>query len=194
MEKAILRDIAYLYYPLNICNVNQREQYLYSSEFKKLSFVLNSFFLDDSRLFEFNLLLKKLKQNELLKNIQDNTSLQSDRCLTFNIEFIEDEKRLLNICINISVLIPYYFIYVEENEIVLNPYKWVTLPSRNKYLEEDKFKAKIQLISSIIEKTINFKLFSDDLLNLIIPNISYQDNSIGNFTMYNAFFNDKKNL
>ena len=189
MEEIILKNIAYNYYPKNICNIKNLQEYSSSIEFKRLINIVNSF-NDDFMLNDFKILFSELKKEELFKNIKDNSSFNSDRCLTLNIEFLENNDRLINININISLLIPYYFIYIVENQIKLNPYKWITIPKRNKLLEKEKYNNQINTISKLIEKMLNFRKFPENLLSIIIKDLSFQDNSFGNFTFFNAFFHD----
>lgn len=77
--------------------------------------------------------------------------------------------------------------YVEENEIELNPYKWLTLPKRNLNIEKEKYKEIINLVSTIVEKTINFQRFPDELALKVIPDLFFQDVKIGEFNFLMLF-------
>ncbi len=186
-----LKNIAYLFYPKDICNINEKEKYIFSDEFKRLSFVLNSFYLINSNLIPKDKLMSCFQLNSLTKEIQDKSILNIDRCLTFEIEIIENDNKLVKICLYVSLIVPYYSVYVLENEISLTPYKWLTIPKRNKILEKNKYDAYIQIISSIVEEVTMFNKFPEQLGKIILPEISYQDITKGNFTLFNAFFNDE---
>lgn len=187
----ILKNIAYLYYPKGISNIDENERYLYSDEFRRLVFMLNTFYSNNN---DYHLLLEKLKAYDIIDKIQDLTSLSFDRCLTFEIDYLKGDNKLIKISINISILIPYYMVYVEENQIELNPYKWITLPKRNITLENTEYKEHLNLISSIVEETIKFHKFPEDIALKIIPDISYQDVRMGDFTFFNAFFRGDNKL
>lgn len=189
MLKEELINIAYKYYPKGICNIEERAKYLSSIEYKNLYNTINSPTIDIER----KNILKELKNNTLLKNSKDQTLLSFDRCLTFEIEIVESNDTLIKICLNISTLDPYYIIYVLENEIILNPYRWKTLPKRNIKKEKTTYKKEIEAITEIIEKKM-FKKFPEKFAKIIISDLSFQDARIGNFTIYNAYFHDDNKL
>lgn len=191
MEEFILKAV-YQYYPKGISNVTDFEEYSKSSENKRLHSTINSRYSEISDSNSFNRLMDEFRHHEFTKNIQDKTSLNFDRCINLNIEFVIGGNQLISVFISLSLLLPYYVVYVKENEINLNPYKWLTLPRRNKTLEESNFKDDIDSICSIIEKNTVYEKFPDNMLYEIIPDLSYQDNPIGSFTFFNAFFSDEK--
>ena len=194
MIKSILKNIAYLYYPKGISNIEQKEIYQKSLEFKRLLSITNNFSKENEYTISYNLLLSEFKKHEKLKDIKDVSLLHwQDRALSFEIDFLLDNK-LNKLCLNISLLIPYYVVILLENEIELNPYKWVTLPKRNRILEATEYKDLLNLISSIVEDTIKYNKFPEDLVNTILPDLSFNDIRIGNFTFYNAFFLDDNKL
>lgn len=194
MLENILTNIAYSYYPKNICSFNEKDKYKNSLEFKKLQHILNSFYDDAKNLHALKLLEKEFSKNIKIHKIQDRTSLSFDRCLSYELEIIENDNVLVRICLNISLIVPYYVIYILENKINIDPYKWLTLPIRNKKMEMNTYSSHINSISLIVEKKLNINLFPEKFLHIIIPDLSFQENSFNEFTYFNAFFLDNKVL
>lgn len=191
MIKTILKNIAYTYYPKEISNTDERDKYLKSIEFSRLFAITNNFHKNKNINANYIELMSEFKKYDFTNEIQDVSLLHwQDRALTFEVEYVEDTK-LIKLCVNISLLIPYYIVYILENEIQMNPYKWITLPKRNKKLEITKYSEHITLISSIVEKITRFNLFPDDLTNVILPDLSFKDIRMGDFTFFNAFFLDE---
>lgn len=191
MLEEIFKNIAYLYYPIGISNISNFEDYNNSVEFNRLLKITTDF--PQSNIFkkQYLELVSELKEHEELKNINDNSLFHwQDRSISLEVDYVVGEK-LNKLCINISLLIPFYCIYVLENEIELNPYKWKTLPERNKELEANQYKEIIYLVSEIIEKNIKFCRFPEEIANSIIPDIGFKDVQIGEFTYFNAFFLDE---
>jgi hypothetical protein len=194
MIENIFKNIAYLYYPRGICNINENEKYLNSDEFKRLSIILNSFNIIDVNNKSIELIEKEFTQSNILSNFQNMTSFSFDRSLSYVVEILESDKTLIKICVNISIIIPYYTIYVLENKIELNPYKWITMPTRVKEKEKTHYKQHIDEISSILKKVILYNPFPDELIDKVIDDIAFQDNKFGDFTFFNAFFQDGDNI
>ncbi|MBP4139143.1 hypothetical protein [Flavobacterium geliluteum] len=192
MIEIILKNLAYTFYPVGICAMNNRDLYVDSFEFKNLIDKVNSSFAVIHKERLDSQILDKLKENEILKDFENLTLESSDRCLSYKIDFIE-ENVLYQLCINISLLVPYYYAYTLKNIIELEPYRWTTLPERDLQAETGKFQSHLAIISNILGE-MNFNKFPDRLVTEIIPNINYADVDMGNFTYFNAFFLDDVNL
>lgn len=184
MLENCLKNIIYCYYPKGINNITERERYLNSKEFTNLSDLLNSINVE----LISERLEMEIKKKPFLENIQNKSTLSFDRCLTFDLEIVKNNK-LIRIVLEISVVYPYYYIYVTENQIQFNPYKWLTLPKRSLELEKEYFST-IKLLKSIIEKEIGYSVISENIKNIKINDLFFQDVEPGNFTVYNAFFKD----
>ena len=194
MIELILKNIAYLYYPKGVCNIEQKDIYQNSVEYNRLLFLCDNFLKHKDCTFDYNILLKEFKKNSKLENIRDVTLAHwQDRAISLEVDYIIDDK-LNKLCINLSMIIPFFNIYVLENQIELNPYKWITLPQRNKNLEENQYKDLIKKTSTLIESTIGFRKFPENLSSLVIPDLSFNDIRFGNFTFYNAFFLNENKL
>ncbi len=194
MIEYIFKNIAYLYYPRRICSINENEKYLNSDEFKRLTVILNEFNSIDCNNKSIELIEKEFTQSNILSNFQNMTSFSFDRSLNYVVEIIESDKTLIKICVNISIIIPYYTIYILENKIELNPYKWITIPSRVKEKEKTHYKKYIDEISSILNKVISYNSFPEELIDKVIDDIAFQDSKFGDFTFFNAFFQDGENI
>lgn len=185
----ILKDIAYTYFPKGICNIEQREIYLKSIEYQRLRTITSNFFNNDELKVCHDALFFEFSKHPLLSNIQDISLLHwDDRCLTFEIEIIE-KNILSKIHLNISLLIPFYIIYILENKIQLEPYQWLTLPQLSS-TKEMMYKEHIYSMSNIVEDITKYRPFPKELVNIIIPDLCFKDIRFGNFTLYNAFFLD----
>lgn len=189
-----IKNIVYQYYPKGIDSFSCKEQYKNSNEYKRLTGKLKSS-SSYKELSSYKNLLERLQNNKAIYNFEDVSLLNwEDRCITLEINFIDD-KVLNKICINISFLASYYTIYLLENEIELNPYKWKTIPKRNRDKEKTSFKNYIKMFSKIVEEEFMFTKMEDHLLAQVIEDISFQDISFGEFNLFNALFiNENKFL
>jgi hypothetical protein len=187
MIEIILKNLATTYYPRGICAMNDYEKYIETFEFKNLVEKINSAFntIKDGDLN--SLVLNELKKNLTLMDMEDVTSESSDRCLSFKASFFEGNV-LSQLYLNMSVIVPYYYIYVTKNKFQSEPYRWVNLPERDVDAEVGEFNSHISFISDVIEKKFSFNRFPDNMVNTIIPDINYADVELGNFTYFNAFF------
>lgn len=189
MIETIFKNIAYLYYPKGISNIENREMYLSSIEYIRLTNIIDNFHNNTDK---NNLLISKLKKHPLLHSIKDVTLLEwQDRALSFEMEIVKNGNKLVKICLNISLIIPYYIVYVLENEIKTNPYKWVTLPKRSEKLELTDYNDHLKLISRIVEEETKFSAFPKNISNIVLPDICFNDIKMGEFTFFNTFFIDK---
>lgn len=194
MIEEVLKKIAYNYYPKGICAINDKDNYLKSYQYRNLSQTLEDFTINDIHQNSYSTLLNEFKKHNLINEIED-VSLSSwqDRCLSFELDIV-DGNELIKICLNISLIIPYYVVYLLKNEITTNPYKWITIPTRNKEAELTEYREIIEVIKSIVEETIRFNKFPEDIAKNIIPDINFNDINLGAFNYYNAFFLDENKL
>lgn len=193
MIEIILNNLATTYYPKKLCAMRDNEAYMKTFEFKNLIGKINSAF-ELIRENKLNIqILNDLKSNDILKDIEELTLESSDRCISYKISFFEGDV-LYQLCINLSVIVPYYYVYVLKNNFELEPYRWINLPQRDEESERLKFNSHIELVSNIIESKTLFNRFPDRLVKTIIPDINYADVELGSFTYFNAFFLDDVNL
>jgi hypothetical protein len=193
MIEIILGNLVTNFYPKGICAMSDNSAYVNSFEFKNLIAKINTAFklIEESKL---NIqILNELKSNDALKDIEEVTLESSDRCISFKLSFFEGDI-LYQLYLNLSVIVPYYYIYVLKNNFESEPYRWINLPVRDKESEKIKFDSEIKLISSIIESKTMYNRFPDELIKTIIPDINYADVELGTFTYFNAFFLDDVNL
>lgn len=190
MILTLLKNTAYTYFPRGVCSINERQKYLDSEEYKRLYHNSTTVFDDEEFKNSYDRLITEFKKHTQFKAINDVSVLQwQDRCLSFEIDYVE-ENILSKICIRISLLVPYYLIYVTENEIEINPYSWKTLPVRNITKEQTIYKDHIDLLFEIINNVTGFIAFPEEYADIIITDLCFNDVKMGNFTLYNAFFLD----
>lgn len=87
-------------------------------------------------------------------------------------------------------MIPYYVISCQKNIIDL----WF---SKEQISDLQKNNAEIRQINdlildieSIVEDKLLYSKFPEEMLNVIIEDVSFQDSIFGHFNMFNAFFNN----
>ncbi|MEO8532887.1 MAG: hypothetical protein ABI441_04020, partial [Flavobacterium sp.] len=125
------------------------------------------------------------------KDFQDFSRLDwQDRCFTFTLLLFK-EGETYSITLYMSVLLPYYVIRSRKHKGQM-----LFSESRIKELEEENPEPRniedlILDIKIIAEEEFIYKEFPKKMLNTIIDDVSFQDSSLGYFTMFNAFFNNE---
>lgn len=186
----VLVNLAYLYYPKNICPWDEREKYLETKEHKRLMSVINFFDSDENKKLRENV-MAEFKQDPILKDFEDFSRLDyQDRCFKFFLNVFEDGK-LYSISLYLSILSPYYVIVQ-----LTHPPEPFFSQSRIEELEREntdprKLKDLILDIESIVEDKLLYQKFPESLIRTVIDDISFQDIYLGHFKMYNAFFNNE---
>lgn len=188
MINDVLLKLVNLYYPKNICPWNEKEEYMQSLEYKRLQATLNYF---DSNLIVRKNIIKEFEEDEILKDFEDFSRLDSnqDRCYTFFVNIFE-EGELYSLSLHLSVLVPYYVIRKDWH----TPEPFFS-KSRIEELEREKIDTRkieelIFDLETIVEKKLLYKKFPKSLMNKIVTDFSFGDIDLGNFTMFNAFFNN----
>lgn len=108
-----------------------------------------------------------------------------------NIQLVKDlfdQSRSHSICINISLLIPFYTIHVLEIKRSEDYRKRIDEPRRRKELEDGEYKGGIQRIKEYLHEEMNLNDFPEELIEKVIPDISFENSDFGCFTFYNTFF------
>lgn len=84
MIKKVLENIAYMYYPKNICSWTEGEKLIASEEYKKLRSLIDSFDTEES-IIGRKVLTDEFEKDATLKHFEDRSRLDyvEDRCLTF---------------------------------------------------------------------------------------------------------------
>ena len=188
-EVDILYDLVYSYYPKSISFRNEKELYASSPQFKLFQKRLNA----QSHYFKSieNLLFSTSKELNS-EMIFRNSSRFSWFDRAYNFQYIKRANNFIQcICVNISVLIPYYTVYVVEVKLKTNSSEWTDKPTRNIKLEKFDYNQEVSLIGSKIEQELKLRAFPSKAFDLIIPDISFQDIEAGNFTLFNAYFLDE---
>jgi len=190
--RKLLSNFAYNYFPSNTCIVDNYDNYVNSTEIIKQNEIINDIF--DSELFNFFVIdfTNKVKTDLGLELI-DVTFHSSDRCLSFDINFFENDE-LHKLCINISLLVPYYFTYCLKTKIEINSKRWLSLPVRDSYLENKIYRDILDYIDNYISSELCFFKFNETLLNENILHISLGSKKLNDVTYYEAFFKEDSYL
>ena len=183
MRKSELIDICYSYYPRNIDCINQKEYYIETREYKNL-------------LERIKNTKKEYSKNKIIINrlehistnwgsFKDKTYFEwQDRCYTF--EFTKEyENTFFQLKLYQSILLPIYFIKYFKIVPSSNNVKCLKIP-KEEFLDLN-FLSSIEFIlkdSHLIE--LDYKL-----ANVIIKDINFDDIQMGNFSLFNAFFNSQ---
>jgi len=194
MIETILKNIAYTYYPKEIDAMTEKEDYVMTVEFNRLLDTINDIQKNEGFQKSYDSLIIGFNSHNSVKNIKDVSVLDwLDRCISFELDIVQGNE-LIKICLNISLIVPYYIVYLLKNDIEVNPYKWLTLPKRDRELEASEYGELITQISSIVEKNTHYNKFPESIGKIILPDISFGEVVFGDFSLYNAFFLDENKL
>ena len=190
MITEVLKNLAYLYYPKNVCPWTQKELYLETVEYKRLKALIKYFDSDDSEEIRNNI-KAEFDKDPVLKDFQDFSRLDwEDRCYTFFLTVIEGGE-LCSITLHLSILVPYYVV-----NVVIHKENMIMSKARIKELEKEnvdprKIKDLVLEVEKIVEEKLMYSKFPKEILNDKFDNISFQDSYLGEFKMFNAFFNNQ---
>ncbi|BDU24960.1 hypothetical protein [Flavobacterium sp. GSB-24] len=189
MIENVLKNLVYTFYPKNISFEKEREKYIASTEYTNLATILNKFEKEYKEVFSKKI-LSEFQNDYTLKNFQDFTLFNyGDKCMTFNFTYIENGQ-LYTVSLLISVIIPYYAIKVQKNIIEL-------FHSENRIAEIEKANNEVRTLKEIIidleqivESRFLYNKFPNEMLNIIVDDICFQEAGFGYFKLFNAFFNN----
>ncbi|WP_264536016.1 hypothetical protein [Flavobacterium sp. N1736] len=190
MIHEVLLNLAYLFYPKNICPWDQNQLYLQTQEHKRLQSTIDFFNSDENKKLRDDIKIE-FEEDLILKDFEDFSRLDSqDRCFKFFLNIFEGGK-LHSITLYLSVICPYYVIVQMQHP----PEPFFSKSIIEKLEQENtdirKMKDLILDIETIVESKLSYKKFPEKMLNVIIPDISFQGIYLGYFKMYNAFFNNE---
>lgn len=90
MISEVLKNLAYLYYPKNICPWTQKYLYIETVEYKRLKVLIEHFDSDGNQEVRNNI-KTEFDKDSVLKDFQDFSRLDwEDRCYTFLLSVVED--------------------------------------------------------------------------------------------------------
>lgn len=190
MINEVLKNIAYLYYPKNICPWTQKEQYLETVEYKRLETLIEYFDSDTNQEIRKNIRLE-FDADPVLKDFEDFSRLDwQDRCYTFFLNVVENGE-LCSITLYLSILVPYYVIdiIIHKNQMIIPRSRIEELEKEN--VDSRKMKDLVLEVEDIVEKKLLYSKFPKSILNNKFEDISFQDSYLGEFKMFNAFFNNQ---
>lgn len=179
MEQKQLLNLIYNFYPRNIDCVNQKELYIKSLQYERLSKLISENKAPYS--IEMKNFISSFKElDDFVYN--DTTNFDwLDRCYTFEFSKKIDQGYLL-LRFYKSIIAPYYLILC---------FKIVEKGNRQKYIPIIKSEFSDQNILNklnIIAKQFQLKSFDDNILKNTISDISFEDISFRKFNFFNAFF------
>lgn len=90
-----------------------------------------------------------------------------------------------------SILIPYYVIQTisHKKQMMISQSKIDELEKNSS--ETRKIDELVLEVEKIVENTLSYQKFPKELLNVVLEDISFQDSYLGEFKMFNAFFNNQ---
>lgn len=186
----ILKSISSSNYPDNISELNELEKYNKSSEHQNLCKILTSFENKHRNEGLFTEFMNEFKEINSTMHFHDVTSFNScDRALNLQLTQMVG-NHLHSICLNISVLVPYFTCYVLDGTLDLEQRIWINKPYKNEALEKS-YVNEINKIITLVEKKYNITKFPSELLDYKLPQISRGFINFGDFTFFNAFFLDE---
>nr|WP_294923664.1 hypothetical protein [uncultured Flavobacterium sp.] len=190
MINDVLLKLVSLYYPKNICPWNEKEEYMKALEYKRLQSTIDYFDSDENLNIRKNI-KKEFENDKILKDFEDYSRLDSnqDRCYTFFLNVAEGGE-MYSISLHFSILIPYYVI--RKGWHTPSPFFPKSLIEKLEIEKVDtrKMDELIHDIERIVEEKLLYKKFPSELMNNVIVNTSFGDIYLGDFTMFNAFFNN----
>ena len=191
MIQKVLKNIAYLYYPKNICSWTEKEKYFISEEYIRLRALIDSFDTNENQELR-KVLTNEFEKDSALKDFQDFSRLDhwEDRCLTFFLTVIENGE-LKSINLYVSILVPYYVIQTvtHKNQMIIPQSKIDELEKNSSEIR--KIDELISVIENVLETKLLYQEFSKELMNVVIEDITFQDSYLGHFKMFTAFFNNQ---
>lgn len=129
----------------------------------------------------------ELKQNIWLQLFQNTSQLDYyDRSITYIYSFVQG-KELFTLSLSLSILMPFYHIEVKKNSV--NDFFEPDVIDSMKY-EELNIELMIVDLNLFLQNKIGYFAFPENLLNVIVPDVSYQEIPFGKFSLFNAFFNN----
>ncbi|MCD0475115.1 hypothetical protein LPB87_11995 [Flavobacterium sp. EDS] len=186
----ILKNISNSNYPDNISELNEVEKYNESCEHKNLCKTLTLFENMHRNEGYLNELIEEFKAINLTMHFHDATLFNSgDRAFNFQLTKMNG-SHLHSICLNISILCPYFTYYVLDTLVDLEQVKWIGRPYKNEELEI-LYATEINKIIKLVEKKLRITKFPSELLTYKLPQISKGFIPFGEFTFFNAFFLDE---
>lgn len=191
MIQKVLENIASFFYPKNICAWTEREKLIASEEYKRLRSLMDSFDTEENHKWRKQL-TDEFEKDATLKDVEDRSRLDyiEDRCLTFFWLIVENGE-LKSITLYVSILIPYFTVstITHKPEFFFTQAQLDELERNSS--ETRKIDELVLEVEKIVENKLSYQKFPKELLNVVLEDISFQDSYLGEFKMFNAFFNNQ---
>ncbi len=174
-----------------VCYRTEENKYITSEEHKRL---LRSFeqFHSNENMNNYCANLKiEFGKDLILKKFRNQSMIEwQDRSISFDFSVIENSE-LYTITLYLSILIPFYTVRIQKNKIELFSLNLETFKIKNSNPDSIMIKDITDKIDFIVESKMSYKKFPEELLSLIIEDVSFQEIQISKFNMFNAFFNNQ---
>lgn len=190
MITEVLKNLASLYYPKNICPWTQKDLYFETVEYKRLKSLIDLFDSEEGQRIRDNI-RAEFEKDSVLKYLEDRSRLDwQDRCYHFFLNVAEGGEMHL-ISLYMSFMAPYYVINTGmlKGRMLISQEKIEEIEREN--LDTRKVKDLVLEIENIVEKKFHYSKFPREILNNKIEDFSFQDSYLGEFKMFNAFFNNQ---
>lgn len=195
-SKEDLLKTVYKYFPKDVDTNLYPQRYNQTDEIKLLSKVFIENFNKQEK-GEFDYFYDALQALDPSKHFHKyGLYISNDRA--HNLQFGDLKgTTLYSICLNISIIAPYYTMYVLETEVgrfLKKPVDFFTSIPLNTFRNIEKeieYEPLLKKIENLVEETFSYQSFPNELIDEVIPDINHQSIRMGEFTMFNAFFLDK---
>lgn len=186
-----LTAIAYQYFPRGIDSRLKPLEYNDTKELKHLCSTFNREFAKQQN-GEFDAFYDELQALDNSMHLHKyGLYFQNDRAHDLQLADLKGNI-LYSICLNISIVAPYYCVYVLETNIerfLKKPVDFFSPVPINTFRNKEKeYTLLLNKIRELTEQTFGITEFPEEFINEVIPNINYDLIHMGEFTMFNAFF------
>lgn len=195
MSEKEFTEVVYQYFPRGINEISHTKEYVISPEFIALS---NKCHEEEAKYEngDFQSFYDEVRSLDTSKNFFDSTLFRlNDRAHNLQFGDLIGTKHY-SICLYVSILIPFYTVYVLETDVshaLIEPVNFLRAGYKKPIRKEEMkqvYKPLIDQMVAVTKKHFAIQEFPEDLLHTVIPDINYQAIPFGEFTFFNAFFQD----
>ena len=185
LHREVLRSLAYTYFPRDVSYVRDTDTYTNSPEYRRL-LSITSMYSGERRRYGNTIgsELQKVGTGLIFRDYSLFNWL--DRC--FNFQFVAPKEGGFHcICLNVSILIPFYTSYVLRVEWNDRSGHWKGPPVKDKDLKNSTYRMLLDRAEKVLEEGL-YHRFPEELLGEVIKDVSFQEIGFDAFTFFNAFF------
>ncbi|MVT11402.1 hypothetical protein [Chitinophaga tropicalis] len=180
-----LKEKIYQFFPKNIDGLS--EAYTDTIEFKQLTEICCHYRENKEPWSNF---IKAVQVAFPGKTIRDETKLFiRERCYHLLLKVENSASRLLTLNLTISIIMPYYDMFILEFEKTDPDFAYLNLLQYKRDLSE--YSEEVNKLQTLIGENFSHQQLPGHLAEYIIPDISYNSIQFNEFTMFNALFLDR---